>query len=285
LCSFDLGFQISENRDKADSLRREVDDLNAQLAITAPKAKLLAAQEGERTTKGVVDEQAKEIQRLQKLASNTGAELEQFQRAFDDYKLKNDDKVPRVEHLTVQSQLRDQTDAIAALEHQIAALQANKSELKQMLAGLQEEVEAWNEKAGEMVDRKEMMAVKSEVHSKALTLAEVRAQLDEALADVKRSREQLYSGKLELSAAKEALETMVSRSEHVAVVGECKKTAEQLSRAREEQSQTETALAKAKEEVSELKSKIQDLSGEVLQLPRERAPAGVASAVEVGGLD
>ena len=106
-----------------------------------------------------------------------------------------------------------------------------------------------------------MMAVKSEVHSKDLTLAEVRTQLDEALSDVKRLREQLYAGKLELGAAKEAMEAMVSRREHVAVVGEGKKTAEQLCRAREEQSQADSALAKAKDEVSALKSKIQDLSG------------------------
>ena len=254
--------QVAEYRDKIDALRREADDLNAQLAITAPRAKLLAAQEGERTIKGVVDEQTKEIQRLQNLVSSLRSQLEQSQRAFDDYKLKNDDKVPRFDHLNLQGQLRDRTEAVAALEEQVVMLQASKSELLKVQAGLQGEVEAWKEKAGDMVDRTEMMSVKSDAHAQSLRIAEIRTQLDDAQADAKKVKEQLYGTKVELSASKAAMSEMVSRREHMAVLAERKKMADEVLRVRNDLSQAQLAMDKAKSEGSSLKSKIQELSGD-----------------------
>lgn len=263
--------QVAEYRDKIDSLHREVDDLNAQLAITAPKAQLLAAQEGERTVKGVVEEQTKEIQRLQNLVSRLRSELEHNQRAFDDYKLKNDDKVPRVDHLTVQGELRDRNEAVTALEEQVATLQGNKGELLKIQAGLQDEVEAWKEKAGEMVDRAEMMAVKSEAHAQSLRMSEVRTQLDDALAAATKFKEQLYGTKLELSASKEAMSEMVSRREHMAVVSESNMTADELRHVRDDLSHSQLALDKAKGEISLLKGKLQELSGRVYGLVSARS--------------
>jgi chromosome segregation ATPase len=259
---------VAELKEQVNKFRNEVDDLQAQLATTAPKAQLLAAQEEERAAKGAAEVQAKEVVRLERIIQGLRAELSKCQKELDAWRSGANDKVPRIELLNAQSELADQIDKLARLEEELKAVQIHNAELKKVQVCLKEEIEAWKEKLEHMVPRPELMTAKNDARALAETLTEVRAQLDVSQADVRKFKEQMYGHKQEMTVMQEALADMVPRREHLTVLSDCKKVSEQKDSALREKDAVEKTLAQAHtentaltKEVRELKNRMTNMSG------------------------
>jgi chromosome segregation ATPase len=203
-------------KEQVNVLRKDVDDVNAQLAVTVPKAKLLAAHEELSTARGHADAQTAEIARLEKMAQDMRAQLSAYHEELDMLKSSAGEKVPRVELLNAQAQLRELTQKLAALETEKLSLQAHNNEIRKQQTALKEEIEALKEKTYQLVPRAELIAANSQTRAQTELVADVQAQLQIAQADVQKLKEQLSASRQEFRVLKEGMADMVPKHDYMA---------------------------------------------------------------------
>jgi len=250
-------------KEKANSLRKDVDDVNAQLSVAVPKAQLLATQEELCTSKDLADAQSAEIARLENLVKDLRVQLNACHEELDRLKSSGSEKVPRVELLDVQAQLRELKEKLAASENQEQSLQAHNSDLKRQQTALREEIVAWKEKAAQMVPRAELMAEKSKARAQTELVADVQAQLQTAQADVRKLKEQIYASKQEISVLKESMADLVPRRDYLAAVSDCNKERERKQGLEREMAALNLKLEQAQSSERALRKQVQELENMV----------------------